>query len=69
MSVGSPRIADARSTLARELGPQERLLWSGTSRPGLVLRAADGVLIPFSLLVPRAKEVYEVIRSAQRAAT
>src|SRR5262245_52827091 len=41
---------DAGLIVQRELGPQERLLWSGRPRVGLVLRASDTFMIPFSLL-------------------
>ncbi len=43
--TGDPAMA-----LQAELGPNERLLWSGRPRGGLVLRANDLFLIPFSLL-------------------
>jgi hypothetical protein len=36
--------------LERELGAGETLLWSGQPKQGLLLRAADALLIPFSLL-------------------
>lgn len=45
-----PTPADARSIVQRELGPQERLLWAGKPRAGLVLRPSDAFLIPFSVL-------------------
>lgn len=35
--------------LTRELGPGERLLWSGQPRSGIRLTAGDAFLIPFSL--------------------
>lgn len=36
--------------IRRELGPSEELVWVGRPRQGLVLRPADGFLIPFSIL-------------------
>ena len=41
---------DPESQIKPELGSKERLLWSGRPRCGLVLRAADAFLIPFSLM-------------------
>jgi hypothetical protein len=38
------------SVLSAELGPGERLVWSGKPRGGIRLRAQDAFLIPFSLL-------------------
>lgn len=45
-----PTQVDAQSVIRRELGPQERLLWAGQPRQGLVLRPVDIFMIPFSLL-------------------
>jgi hypothetical protein len=42
--------AEANSIVQRELGSQERLLWAGKPRAGLVFRPLDAFLIPFSLL-------------------
>lgn len=37
------------TTIQQQLGPGERLVWSGQPRPGLRLRASDAFAIPFSL--------------------
>lgn len=50
MAMKLPTPADVSSIVQRELGPQERLLWVGKPRAGLVLRPSDAFLIPFSLL-------------------
>src|SRR4051794_17846509 len=36
--------------VAHELVPEERLLWTGCPRKGILVRPGDAVLIPFSLL-------------------
>ena len=41
---------DTFAEIKPELGPQERLLWSGKPARGLVLRRSDAVGIPFSIL-------------------
>ena len=40
---------DAEQALQPELGHGERLIWSGVPAQGLRLRAADALMIPFSL--------------------
>ena len=41
---------DTASVVRSQLNPGETLLWSGQPRKGIVFRASDAVLIPFSLL-------------------
>jgi len=38
------------AVIKQELGPQERLLWSGQPRSGLALRPRDAGMIPFSMI-------------------
>lgn len=40
---------DARSELRSSLGAEERLLWAGRPRQGVILRASDAFQIPFSI--------------------
>lgn len=42
--------SETASVFQSELGPNERLLWSGRPKQGFTLRAFDLFLIPFSLL-------------------
>ena len=41
---------DAESAISQQLARDEKLLWSGMPRQGVVLRAADAFMIPFSLM-------------------
>ena len=42
--------AEVQQEVTRELTPNERLLWSGAPRQGLMFRPYDAVLIPFSIV-------------------
>jgi hypothetical protein len=50
LAMHLPNATEARSMIEGELGPQERLLWAGQPRAGLIVRPSDAFLIPFSLL-------------------
>ena len=41
---------DSQDLIRGELGKGEKLLWAGRPRQGVVLRAADAFLIPFSIM-------------------
>ena len=41
---------EVEQSIRRELGSQESLLWSDQPKQGMVLRAADAFLIPFSIM-------------------
>jgi hypothetical protein len=43
-------IDEPRSMIEAQLGPREKLLWAGRPPRGIVLRAIDAFLIPFSLM-------------------
>ena len=40
----------AEAEIRRELTGQERIIWTGRPRQGIVMRPSDGIMIPFSLL-------------------
>ncbi len=40
----------AITIIQAQLRPNEKLLWSGQPRPGIILRPVDALMIPFSLL-------------------
>src|SRR5216684_7861160 len=41
---------EADQLIRRQLGPQERLLWSGRPQQGLMFRASDLFAVPFTLI-------------------
>jgi len=48
--TGEAMDFDAEQAIARELGPGERLLWTGKPRGGLAWRSSDSYVVPFSLV-------------------
>jgi hypothetical protein len=43
-------VPNPEAIIRAELGPPEELLWAGTARPGILLRAADWFVIPIGLV-------------------
>lgn len=43
-------LGNIREQLRREIGPKERLVWSGQPLPGVRFAASDAFLIPFSIM-------------------
>jgi len=47
---GNAMTFSSEQSLMRELGRDEKLLWSGVPRRGMLIRPSDAAAIPFSLL-------------------
>jgi hypothetical protein len=58
---------DTENQIKAELGSQERLLWTGRPRSGILFRPADALLIPFSLLWGGFAIFWEATVITQRA--
>lgn len=48
--------------IKKELGPDERILWSGQPRQGVYLRGADIMPVPFSIARAMNNTKWEQIR-------
>ncbi len=52
---------EAEQKIKLELGPNEKLLWSGRPKQGIFLRGTDAFLIPFSLMWGGFAVFWEII--------
>jgi hypothetical protein len=60
-------MKDTSSKFESELNPGERILWSGQPHQGIVLRAADWFIIPFSLIWGGVALIFAYATVAQHA--